>query len=87
MSAGADPGAGTGRRRLQRLLLVAIGLLYVASVPWYREPGAEPRIWLGLPDWVATALACYGAVALLNALAWLLTEVEDGDPDDPEASS
>ena len=32
---------------------VVIGLLYVISVPWYRETGAPLRIWLGLPDWVA----------------------------------
>jgi hypothetical protein len=68
------------RRRLRRLLLALIGLLYVASIPWYRETGAEPAILLGLPDWVATALACYVGVALLNAVAWRLTEIEEAEP-------
>jgi hypothetical protein len=36
-------------------------------------------VWLGLPDWVAVALLCYAAVAVLNSLAWLLTDVPDRD--------
>ena len=70
------------RRRVRRLLLLAIGLLYVASVPWYRPAGAEAEIWLGLPDWVLVAMLCYAGVALLNAAAWLLTEIpeEPGPP-------
>ena len=36
-------------------------------------------MWLGLPDWVAVALLCYAAVAVLNSLAWLLTDVPDRD--------
>jgi hypothetical protein len=68
------------RRGLRRLLLGLIGLLYVVSIPWYRETGAESAIVLGLPDWVATALACYVGVAILNAFAWLLTEIEDAEP-------
>ena len=73
-------------RGLRRLLLVAIGLLYVASIPWYREAGGEPRLWLGLPDWVAVALVCYAAVAVLNAAAWVMTDVPDGSdaPDVPD---
>ncbi len=63
------------------LLLAAIGLLYVVSIPWYRETGAEPEIWFGLPDWVAVALGCYVAVAVLNAIAWLRTDV----PEQPSA--
>jgi hypothetical protein len=70
-------------RGLRRLLLAAIGLLYVASIPWYRDADAEPALWLGLPDWVTVALLCYGAVAVLNAVAWLLTDVPDA-PDDEE---
>jgi hypothetical protein len=31
----------------------------------------------GLPDWVAVALGCYLAVAILNALAWLLTDIPE----------
>ena len=57
----------------RRVCLVGIGLLYVASVPWYRESDVPMRVWLGLPDWVAVALLCYVGVASLNALAWLWT--------------
>lgn len=77
------PRPGADRRR--RLLLVAIAVLYVLSVPWYRESGAEPRIWLGLPDWVAVAIACYAGVAVLNAWAWLAGGIDDGPPGDPPA--
>ncbi len=69
------------RRALRRSLLAAIGILYVLSIPWYREPAAPVAFWWGLPDWVAVALGCYVAIALLNAAAWLLTEVRDDDPD------
>jgi hypothetical protein len=58
-----------------------IALLYIASIPWYRDTDAPLRLWFGLPDWVAVALLCYVGVAIVNALAWLWTEV----PDDPEA--
>ena len=68
--------------RLRRSLLVAVAVLYAVSVPWYRTPGAEPEIWLGLPDWAAVAVGCYAGVALLNAVAWLLSDVRDA-PDDP----
>lgn len=70
------------RRRLRRVLLAAIGLLYVASIPWYREGGEETGWLLGLPSWVSVAIACYAAVAVLNALAWWLTEIPD-PPEDP----
>jgi hypothetical protein len=62
---------------LRRALLVAIGVLYVLSIPWYRTPGADPELWLGLPDWVTVAIGCYAAVAVLNAAAWLLSDVRD----------
>jgi hypothetical protein len=65
------------RPRVRLLLLSAIALLYVFSVPWYRAPDAPLRIWLGLPDWVAVALLCYVAAAVLNALAWWLTDIRD----------
>lgn len=76
------PGARrpASRRRVRRILLAAIGLLYVVSVPWYRADDAGLRVWLGLPDWVAVAVVCYAAVAVLNALAWLFTDVDDGAP-------
>lgn len=68
--------------RLRRALLLAIAALYVLSVPWYRTTGAEPGLWLGLPDWVALALVCYVGVAVLNTCAWLLTDVPDAPEDE-----
>ncbi len=67
---------------VRRGLLVAVGVLYVISVPWYRRGGAEPDVWLGMPDWVAVAVVCYAAIAVLNSLAWLLSDVSDAPPDD-----
>ncbi len=73
-------GAGGGWRVvLRRCVLGAIGLLYLVSIPWYRTTGEIPPLLFGLPDWVAVALACYLGVAVLNAVAWTLTEVSDGD--------
>ncbi len=66
---------------IRSLLLLVIGVLYVVSIPWYRETGAAPELWLGMPDWVTVALGCYLAVAVLNAIAWLHTDVPDR-PDD-----
>jgi len=66
-------------------LLSAIALLYVLSVPWYRRADRAVEIWLGLPDWVAVAVLCYAAAAVLNACAWLLTDVSDADVEDPGA--
>lgn len=72
---------------IRTALLLAIGLLYVLSIPWYRDPDAPLRLVFGLPDWVAVALGCYAGVAVLNALAWLRTEVRDEstaeEPDEP----
>ena len=56
-----------------------IVLLYVVSIPWYREPGTVPAVVLGLPDWVVVALACYLGIALLTARAWLGRDIEDRD--------
>jgi len=71
------------RRRLRVALLVAIAVLYGLSVPWYRAGGSDTGTLWGLPTWVTVAVACYGIVAVLNALAWWLTEIpdhpEDGD--------
>jgi len=66
----------------RRVLLGAIAALFVVSIPWYRESGAEPALWLGLPDWVAVALVCYVGVALLNAWAWLADGIDDAGPPD-----
>lgn len=77
----AERASGRGRAVLRRVLLSVIGVLYLVSIPWYREPGAQPEIWFGLPDWVAVALACYVGVALCNAIAWWLTELGDSGPE------
>ena len=70
-----------GMRRLARSgILLAIGVLFVFSVPWYRETGAPVEIVWGLPAWVAVALACYVGVAILNAIAWLIAETPDESP-------
>ena len=66
----------------RRFLLGMIGALFVISIPWYRD-GVEASRWFGLPDWVAVALVCYVAVAVLNSAAWLLTDVPDADDDRP----
>ena len=68
-----------GRARVRKALLALIAVLYVVSIPWYRETGAASKMLLGLPDWVAVALLCYVAVAILNSIAWLLTDVPDAD--------
>jgi hypothetical protein len=52
-------------------------LLFALSIPWYRSSGEATSLVFGLPDWVAVALGCYLAVAILNALAWLLTEIPE----------
>jgi len=71
-------------RRFRLLLIALIGVFYLISIPWYREAGEAPAIWLGLPDWVAVALGCYLAAAALNAVAWLITDVPDeAPPSDP----
>lgn len=78
------PEGSAARRRWRRVLLLAITGLYVLSIPWYRETGALPAIWLGLPDWVAVALGCYVGAALLNALAWWISDIEEAPPpEDP----
>ncbi len=70
--------------RLRAVLLVAIAILYLVSIPWYRTSGAPPDRILGVPDWVLVALGCYAAAAVLNALAWLVTEVRDDAPEAPD---
>ncbi len=65
------------RARARRGLFLVIGALFIVSVPWYRETGAPVEIVWGLPDWVAVALGCYIVVAILNGIAWLITETPD----------
>lgn len=62
---------------MRAALLAAIVVCFVISIPWYRTPGVMPATWLGLPDWVAVALVCYVVATLLNAAAWLLTDMDD----------
>ncbi len=81
--AGARPGRPRWARPLRRVLLCGIGLLYVASIPWYRGDAPPARIF-GLPDWVAVAILCYAAAAVLNSAAWLLTDIPES-VDDGEA--
>ena len=72
------------RAALRRILLAAIALLYVLSIPWYRAGGEAAGIVAGLPSWVTLALACYVGVAILNSLAWLLTDIPDATPPEGE---
>jgi len=65
------------RRSVHFVCMIVIALLYVASIPWYRDDAAPLRLWLGLPDWVAVALLCYVGVAIVNAVAWSVAEVPD----------
>ncbi len=65
------------RARVRTALLWVIGVLYLVSVPWYRDAGGEPHYVFGLPDWVAVALGCYVGVAILNSVAWLLADMPD----------
>lgn len=71
--------------RIRIGLLVGIGLLYLISIPWYRTPGASPEIWLGLPSWVTVAIGCYAIAAVLNAIAWFLTPIDEDEPGEPGA--
>jgi hypothetical protein len=71
------------RRRVHFACMIVIALLYLVSVPWYRDAEAPLRLWLGLPDWVAVALLCYVGVAMANALAWIVSDVSD-DADGPD---
>ena len=52
---GARPERPRWARPLRRVLLGLIGLLYAASIPWYRGDAPPARIF-GLPDWVAVAV-------------------------------
>jgi hypothetical protein len=78
---GARFGQRRWVRRLRHALLCLIGLLYAASIPWYRGASPPARIF-GLPDWVAVAILCYAAAAILNAAAWLLTDIPDSVGED-----
>ncbi len=85
-SAADAPSSPSKRRRgrVRRALLALIGLLYIVSVPWYRDTEAPLRLVMGLPDWVAVALGCYITIALLNAIAWLSTDFPE-IPEEPDS--
>ena len=68
---------------MRAVLLALIVVLYALSIPWYRTGAEVPGRLLGLPDWVAVALLCYVGVAILNAFAWLRTDVPDTEDDPP----
>ena len=53
-------------------------VLYGLSIPWYRTGGSESGVWLGLPSWVTVAIGCYVLAACANALAWWLTDIDEG---------
>ncbi len=82
LETGLAATAARRRARIRRGLLVAIAVLYVVSIPWYREADATPQVLLGLPDWVTLAVGCYIAAAFLNAAAWLMTDVSDDIADE-----
>lgn len=71
--------------RVRGALLLAIGVLYVISIPWYRPSGEPASLLLGFPDWVTVAVGCYALAAVLNAAAWLLTEIPEEKPPEKDA--
>jgi hypothetical protein len=83
-SPSARPSAPRWRARLRRALLLAVGLLYLLSVPWYRAADPRPGLLFGLPDWVAVAIGCYALAALGNAAAWLLADLPEREEDEAE---
>ena len=83
---GASPGQPRWARWLRSALLCGVGLLFAASIPWYRGD-APPAKLFGLPDWVAVAILCYAAAAVLNSAAWLLTDIPEPVADDEARKS
>ena len=83
---GASPDQPRWARWLRRALLCGVGLLFAASIPWYRGD-APPAKLFGLPDWVAVAILCYAAAAVLNSAAWLLTDIPEPVADDEARKS
>jgi hypothetical protein len=70
------------RRRRQWPLFAAMAVLGAAAFPWYRQPGAVPDVWFGLPDWVVVAGLCFLGVACLNAAAWWRADWTDESRND-----
>jgi hypothetical protein len=73
----AQSTASIRRRRLRVASLVGVGIVYLVSIPWYRESGGALQLIAGLPDWVSVAFGSYCLAAVLNCFAWLLTDVDD----------
>jgi len=78
---GASPGQPRWARWLRRALLCGVGLLFAASIPWYRGD-APPAKLFG-----AVAILCYAAAAILNSAAWLLTDIPEPVADDEARKS
>jgi len=72
------------RRGARFVCLAVIAILYLFSIPWYRNNDAPLTLWFGLPDWVAVALLCYVGVAVFNAIAWMLCDISDEITDTDE---
>lgn len=62
---------------IRRIALIGIALLFLVAVPWFWKTTDEPEIVFGLPDWTAWALLCFVGVAVLNAVAWSFTDLDD----------
>ena len=68
---------------IRRSALIGIALLFLAAVPWFWGTTDTPEIVFGLPDWTAWALLCFVGVAVLNAVAWSFTNLDDDSEGDP----
>lgn len=75
---------GDERAPLRRpWIWLVYGALLAISIPWYREPGSVPRIWLGIPDWALVSLLATLAVA--GFTAWVVLRHWPDDEDDEAA--
>lgn len=63
--------------------LPAVVLLLLLSVPWYLPPTLSGKLWLGLPVYVWTTLACSAGLAALTS-ASALTAWRDRDSSDSD---
>ena len=64
-----DPPEEPSRSRVRWPVWAAYVALMVIGVPWYWPPGDQTVV-LGLPAWVAVAVAASAAASVLTA--WLL---------------
>lgn len=65
-----DLFAADGPPALHRIRWVwaVYSVLFAVSIPWYVPADAPPRIWLGMPHWVAISLGAVLAIALFTAV-------------------